>query len=243
MWSPAWKGFQKKSSAIGLNLLRSSSEKMGGISGGNKLPIRLVLGYGLGHVFNDVCASLWFTYLLIFLQKVNSPFSDPVHHAIQWLTCIFVYTYTIYSKTNTNWIMCMSNHFWELFWEREALFCPNRSHFCNEQCMFFIKWCFLMEWALSFDLIFLHILFIFGNLFSLPAKIKTNRTDWKNAQVLKFNSADAGKGFLNSVTSTMERTIFLCLSPMLWWYREPSKSLTQSSEVLLFWRNKEGLGL
>jgi len=43
---------------------------MGGISGGNKLPIRLVLGYGLGHVFNDVCASLWFTYLLIFLQKV-----------------------------------------------------------------------------------------------------------------------------------------------------------------------------
>ena len=136
MWSPAWKGFQKKSSAIGLNLLRSSSEKMGGISGGNKLPLRLVLGYGLGHVFNDVCASLWFTYLLIFLQKVNSPFSDPVHHAIQWLTCIFVYTYTIYSKTNTNWIICMSNHFWELFWEREALFCPNQSHFfaTNNAC-------------------------------------------------------------------------------------------------------------
>jgi len=35
-----------------------------------KLPFRLVLGYGLGHVFNDICASLWFTYLLIFLQKV-----------------------------------------------------------------------------------------------------------------------------------------------------------------------------
>ena len=115
--------------------------------------------------------------------------------------------------------------------------------FCNEQCMFFIKWCFLMEWALSFDLIFLQIMFIFGNLFLLPAKINTKRTDWENTQVLKFNSADAGKGFLNSVTSTMERTIFLCLSPMLWWYRKPSKSLTQSSEVLLFWRNKEGLGL
>ena len=154
MWSPAWQGFQKKSSAIGLNLLRSSCEKMGGISGGNKLPIRLVLGYGLGHVFNDVCASLWFTYLLIFLQKVNSPFSDPVHHPIQWLTCIFVYTYTIYSKTNTNWIMCMSNHFWELFWEREALFCPNQSHFLQRTMHVFIKWCFLMEWALSFDLIF-----------------------------------------------------------------------------------------
>jgi len=35
-----------------------------------KLPFCLVLGYGLGHVFNDICASLWFTYLLIFLQKV-----------------------------------------------------------------------------------------------------------------------------------------------------------------------------
>ena len=115
--------------------------------------------------------------------------------------------------------------------------------FCNEQCMFLSNDVFW--WNEPFLLIwfFLQIMFIFGNLFLLPAKISTKRTDWENTQVLKFNSADAGKGFLNSVTSTMERTIFLCLSPMLWWYREPSKSLTQSSEVLLFWRNKEGLGL
>jgi len=39
-------------------------------SGSPRLPLRQVLGYGLGHVFNDICASLWFTYLLIFLQKV-----------------------------------------------------------------------------------------------------------------------------------------------------------------------------
>ena len=89
-----------------------------------------------------------------FPAKGKFPFSDPVHHAIQWLTRIFVYTYTIYSKTNTNWIMCMSNHFWELFWEREALFCPNQSHFLQRTMHVFIKWCFLMEWALSFDLIF-----------------------------------------------------------------------------------------
>ena len=38
--------------------------------GSPRLPLRQVLGYGLGHVFNDICASLWFTYLLIFLQKV-----------------------------------------------------------------------------------------------------------------------------------------------------------------------------
>jgi len=29
-----------------------------------------IIGYGLGHVFNDVCASMWFTYLLLFFQKV-----------------------------------------------------------------------------------------------------------------------------------------------------------------------------
>ena len=39
--------------------------------GSPRLPLRQVLGYGLGHVFNDICASLWFTYLLIFLQKVD----------------------------------------------------------------------------------------------------------------------------------------------------------------------------
>jgi Na+/melibiose symporter-like transporter len=36
-----------------------------------RLPMRQVIGYGLGHVFNDICASLWFTYLLLFLQKVH----------------------------------------------------------------------------------------------------------------------------------------------------------------------------
>ena len=28
------------------------------------------LGYGTGHVLNDMCASMWFTYLLLFLHKV-----------------------------------------------------------------------------------------------------------------------------------------------------------------------------
>lgn len=26
--------------------------------------------YGVGHVLNDLCASMWFTYLLIFYHKV-----------------------------------------------------------------------------------------------------------------------------------------------------------------------------
>lgn len=28
------------------------------------------LSYGFGHVYNDLCASMWFTYLMIFLEKV-----------------------------------------------------------------------------------------------------------------------------------------------------------------------------
>ena len=37
-----------------------------------KLTKWTILGYGLGHVCNDICASMWFTYLLLFLQKVYS---------------------------------------------------------------------------------------------------------------------------------------------------------------------------
>ncbi|XP_069938787.1 major facilitator superfamily domain-containing protein 12-like isoform X2 [Cherax quadricarinatus] len=31
---------------------------------------RVKLAYGVGHVFNDLCASMWFTYLLVYLQYV-----------------------------------------------------------------------------------------------------------------------------------------------------------------------------
>ncbi|VDN19938.1 unnamed protein product [Gongylonema pulchrum] len=29
-----------------------------------------IFGYGIGHFYNDLCASMWFTYLLLFLEKV-----------------------------------------------------------------------------------------------------------------------------------------------------------------------------
>ena len=203
MWSPAWQGFQEKSSAIGLNLLRSSSEKMGGISGGNKLPLRLVLGYGLGHVFNDVCASLWFTYLLIFLQKVN--------------------------------------HFWESFLGMGSFVVQIVVIFAtNNACFYQMMFSDGMSPFFWFDF-FANQVHFWKSIFT-SSKNKDKQNWLKNAQVLKFNSADAGKKFLNLVTSTMERTIFSCLLPVLWWYRESSKSLTKSSEVLLFWRKKEGLG-
>jgi len=35
-----------------------------------KLTKWIIFGYGLGHVCNDICASMWFTYLLLFFQKV-----------------------------------------------------------------------------------------------------------------------------------------------------------------------------
>ncbi|CAG9770409.1 unnamed protein product [Ceutorhynchus assimilis] len=35
-----------------------------------RLPIRTYVAYGMGHILNDVCASMWFTYLLVFLHLV-----------------------------------------------------------------------------------------------------------------------------------------------------------------------------
>jgi hypothetical protein len=36
----------------------------------------LFAGYGVGHVLNDLCASMWFTYLLLFYHKVQLPLED-----------------------------------------------------------------------------------------------------------------------------------------------------------------------
>ena len=35
----------------------------------NALPWKKKFGYGLGHVLNDLCASMWFTYLLLYFHK------------------------------------------------------------------------------------------------------------------------------------------------------------------------------
>ena len=35
-----------------------------------KLPILTKFGYSIGHVMNDMCAAMWFTYLLLFFEKV-----------------------------------------------------------------------------------------------------------------------------------------------------------------------------
>uniref|UniRef100_A0AC34FCI7 Major facilitator superfamily domain-containing protein 12 n=1 Tax=Panagrolaimus sp. ES5 TaxID=591445 RepID=A0AC34FCI7_9BILA len=31
---------------------------------------KAIFGYSLGHIFNDMCSSMWFTYLMIYLEKV-----------------------------------------------------------------------------------------------------------------------------------------------------------------------------
>ncbi len=35
-----------------------------------KVPMGQRLAFSLGHILNDLCASMWFTYLLLFLHKV-----------------------------------------------------------------------------------------------------------------------------------------------------------------------------
>ncbi len=34
------------------------------------LSVKKKAGFGLGHVLNDLCASMWFTYLLLFFHRV-----------------------------------------------------------------------------------------------------------------------------------------------------------------------------
>lgn len=36
-----------------------------------RIPKALVLAYGFGHFFNDLCAATWFTYLLIYLDRIG----------------------------------------------------------------------------------------------------------------------------------------------------------------------------
>ena len=35
-----------------------------------RVPLRTKIGYGAGHIMNDMCASMWFTYCLLFFNKV-----------------------------------------------------------------------------------------------------------------------------------------------------------------------------
>ncbi|KAK7872426.1 hypothetical protein R5R35_007030 [Gryllus longicercus] len=57
-----------------LSRLRRAAPRDGDGGGGDGNEGRLSLGlrfaYGLGHVFNDVCAAMWFSYTLLFLQVV-----------------------------------------------------------------------------------------------------------------------------------------------------------------------------
>ena len=50
--------------------VRGVPEKMTAPDSEKNLSKWTIFGYGLGHVCNDICASMWFTYLLLFLQKV-----------------------------------------------------------------------------------------------------------------------------------------------------------------------------
>ena len=35
-----------------------------------RVPFKVKAGFGAGHILNDMCASMWFSYLLLFFHKV-----------------------------------------------------------------------------------------------------------------------------------------------------------------------------
>lgn len=50
-------------SILSTSTIQSSSDQMV-----STISTWLKIGYGLGHVFNDLCAGVWFSYLLLFLK-------------------------------------------------------------------------------------------------------------------------------------------------------------------------------
>ena len=59
-----------------------------------RVSLRTKVGYGAGHIMNDMCASMWFTYLLLFFHKVLEFDNDLSGtniflHTIQNKVCFF----------------------------------------------------------------------------------------------------------------------------------------------------------
>ncbi len=51
---------------------------------GPVLAWRYKLAYGVGHVYNDLCAAVWFSYTLLYLQVQVMLSTDPITS----VTCI-----------------------------------------------------------------------------------------------------------------------------------------------------------
>ncbi|KAF0991650.1 hypothetical protein HZS_5677 [Henneguya salminicola] len=36
----------------------------------NSLSLKSKIGYGIGHFYNDLCANMWFSYILLYMTKI-----------------------------------------------------------------------------------------------------------------------------------------------------------------------------
>ncbi|KAG8298532.1 Major facilitator super domain-containing protein 12 [Homalodisca vitripennis] len=64
----SWKGNMENGLKFNSRLTKESTPLV--LVNDRKLPFSQKLAYGLGHFYNDICAAIWFTYALIFLQLV-----------------------------------------------------------------------------------------------------------------------------------------------------------------------------
>jgi len=56
----------------------------GDVAGSSRLRFCHKLSYSVGHVLNDLCACLWFTYLLLFLRQVVQLSSASAGYLLLW---------------------------------------------------------------------------------------------------------------------------------------------------------------
>lgn len=73
------------------------------------LPFSLKLLYGTGHVLNDICASMWFTYLLVFFHLVlgfNSTLAGVILFIGQIADALATSFVGFYSDKNNDFWLC-----------------------------------------------------------------------------------------------------------------------------------------
>ena len=73
------------------------------------LPWNTKLAYGTGHILNDLCASMWFTYLLLFFENIlrfNTLYSGVVLTTGQMADGLATLSVGYFSDKDINFWLC-----------------------------------------------------------------------------------------------------------------------------------------
>ena len=79
-----------------------------------RLPIVQKLSYGVGHVLNDLCASMWFSYLLVFYHyviKFNNEMAGEGFYCL-YITLVIMTVYLSLCLSVCSFLAGLSKYYW-----------------------------------------------------------------------------------------------------------------------------------